>query len=116
MRSVRITLCITIAGLFFLSAGLVNPAGATAQSTKEEQQSPQQVQELMNTMMGPMMGKMMESMMDSLFKVLAKPESSEKLATFIKNFYDALIAKGFSEEEAIKIIISIGIPSAPTMK
>ncbi|MBI1937831.1 MAG: hypothetical protein HYS25_06870 [Ignavibacteriales bacterium] len=67
-------------------------------------------------MMGPMMGQMMTGMMNSMFDVLSDKSNAEKLAEFTKNYYDALINKGFSKEDALKIVISIGIPSIPYMK
>ncbi len=63
-----------------------------------------------------MMAKMMESMMEAMFTTMAKPQTAEQLATFSKNYYDALIAKGFSKEDALRIVTSVGIPSIPSMK
>jgi hypothetical protein len=59
---------------------------------------------------GPMMGQMMSSMLDGMLVVLAKPETAQRTATFSKNYYDALIAKGFSNEDALKIVMAHGIP------
>ena len=61
-------------------------------------------------MMGPMMGQMMQSMMQSLLAILAKPETAERMATFSRNYYDALVAKGFTKDDAIKIVMAHGIP------
>jgi hypothetical protein len=61
-------------------------------------------------MMGPMMGQMMSSMLDGMLVVLAKPETAQRTAAFSKNYYDALVAKGFSNEEALKIVMAHGIP------
>jgi hypothetical protein len=60
--------------------------------------------------MGPMMGQMMSSMLDGMLIVLAKPETAQRTATFSRNYYDALIAKGFSNEDALKIVMAHGIP------
>jgi len=30
----------------------------------------------------------------------------------VKNFYDALVAKGFSKEDALKIVAAVGMPHA----
>jgi len=40
--------------------------------------------------------------------VLQKPETAQALATFVRNFYDALIAKGFTKEEALRIVAGYG--------
>ncbi len=39
---------------------------------------------------------------------LQKPETAQALATFVRNFYDALIAKGFTKEEALRIVAGFG--------
>ncbi len=39
-------------------------------------------------------------------EVLAKPETAQNLATFVRNLYDALISKGFSKDEALRIVSS----------
>ncbi|MEO6521445.1 MAG: hypothetical protein ABIN91_07205 [Mucilaginibacter sp.] len=55
---------------------------------------------------GPMMGSMYSSILDAQLKVYSKPETTAKLAQVTKNYYDALIKVGFSEEAALKIITS----------
>ncbi len=62
------------------------------------------------SMMGPMMEQMMTAGMTATLRVLAKPESSEQLATFVRNFYGALVAKGFAKDEALKIVMAFGMP------
>ncbi|NQT89814.1 MAG: hypothetical protein HQ558_00995 [Candidatus Omnitrophica bacterium] len=62
--------------------------------------------------MQPMISSMMDSMVGAMFKLLAKPEIAENMATFTKNYYDALIKKGFSKEEALQIVVAVGVPSA----
>lgn len=63
--------------------------------------------------MGPMMGKMMESMYGGLLKLLARPDTAEQLATFMKNYYDSLVAKGFTKDEALQIVKAAGMPGIP---
>jgi archaellum component FlaG (FlaF/FlaG flagellin family) len=87
-------------------------AGEKKMTPKKEQAEMQQAMQ----MMGPMMGSMMESMFDTAFKVMAKPENADRLATFTKNYYDALISKGFSKEEALRIVVNMGMPSMSGMK
>lgn len=40
--------------------------------------------------------------------VLQKPETAQALATFVRNLYDALIAKGFTKDEALRIVAGFG--------
>ena len=66
-----------------------------------------------SAMMGPMMGPMMEAMMEGMLRVMARPENADRLATFTKNYYDALIRKGFTKEQALQIVIATGMPRMP---
>ncbi len=59
----------------------------------------------------PMMAGMMHPAGPMGAAELAKPETAQQLAAFVRNFYDALIAKGFSKADALKIVTEIGIPS-----
>lgn len=54
----------------------------------------------------PMMGNVYTSMLDAQLKIYSRPETTEKLARITKNYYDALIKVGFSEDAALKIITS----------
>lgn len=58
---------------------------------------------------------MMQVMMNARFDVLAQPETAQKLATYTRNYYKALVAAGFTEDEALEIAMNVGIPSAPMM-
>lgn len=57
-----------------------------------------------------MMGQMMTNMMTSMFDALGRAENVERMATFTKNYFDALMAKGFTRDEALRIVIGQGIP------
>jgi hypothetical protein len=61
--------------------------------------------------MGPMMGRMMENMVEGLLTALAKPDNAERLATFAKNYFDALKRKGFTDEQALRLVAAVGFPS-----
>ena len=63
-----------------------------------------------------MVGQMMQIMMQSLLTLLAKPETAEQMATFTRNYVDALVAKGFSREDAIRIAMAHGFPGMPTSR
>lgn len=52
------------------------------------------------------MGNMMEQMMAGMIDLLARPETADKLASFTRNYYDALVKKGFTKEEALRIVSS----------
>jgi hypothetical protein len=77
------------------------------------QPTPEQMQAQMG-MMGPAMATMTENMYAGMLKALAKPESAEQLATFMKSYRDALVAKGFTRDEAMQILRGAGMPSMPT--
>jgi hypothetical protein len=85
-----------------------------AQETRP-QPSPEQVREQMEAAFGamaPFMGKMMEAMIEAQLTVVSKPASAEKMAQYVKNFYEALLKQGFSKHEALRIVTSISMPSA----
>ncbi len=69
-------------------------------------QNPQQQMQQAQQMMGGMMGMMIEGMAKSL----AKPEVADYFATFTRQYYDALITRGFSKEEALQIVTATGLP------
>ena len=66
-----------------------------------------------SAMMGPMMGQMMRVMMLTVIEIAAEPETAEKMATFSKNFFDALVRKGFTRQEALQIVMATGLPKFP---
>ncbi|MGD9366907.1 MAG: hypothetical protein PVH87_14495 [Desulfobacteraceae bacterium] len=65
----------------------------------------------MSKEMTPMFGNMVESMMQGKLRVFAQQETTVLLAKFVKNFYDSLIAEGFSKEEALQIVTGFGFPA-----
>jgi hypothetical protein len=65
----------------------------------------------MSKEMTPMFGNMVESMMQGKLRVFAQQETTVLLAKFVKNFYDGLIAEGFSKEEALQIVTGFGFPA-----
>lgn len=83
-------------------------APAQREPTPEELQ---QANAMMEQMMVPMMGQMMSVMLESMASKLAEPQIAQNLATFTRNFYLALKDRGFSEEEAIRIVTSAGFPA-----
>ncbi|WP_143820981.1 hypothetical protein [Motiliproteus sp. MSK22-1] len=69
------------------------------------------MEEQMNKM-APMFGNMVQSMMSGRFEALADPAVTKQLARFSKSYFDALVSEGFSEDQALKIVVSVGIPTA----
>ena len=81
----------------------------------QRQPTPEDMQKIMDATMGvmvPMMGRMSEVIIEAQLKFAAQPETAERIATFKKNLYDALLRKGFSKSDALQIVIATGIPSA----
>lgn len=101
----------TLVALCFL--GL---AGVSSVSAQQQQMSPQQMQQMMQQqmqMMGPMLDRMTRTQMNAQFDILAQPETADKLAAYTRNYYQALLKRGFSKEEALAITQHIGIPVIP---
>ena len=96
--------------LTVLAALALAPALVHAQGQPPKRDSTQAQIEQMQAMMGPMMGQMMQSMLEGMLVSLAKPETAERLATFTRNYYDALLRKGFTKAEALEIVTKIGVP------
>lgn len=65
-----------------------------------------------NTELEDRASQMMDRMLDHMLDYLAKKNTSEKLATFQKNYYDALIAKGFTSDQAFQLVLNLGNPLA----
>jgi hypothetical protein len=63
-------------------------------------------------MMVPMMQQMAIVMMEGTLTALAKPENADKLADFTRHYYDALIKRGFTKDEALQIVMATGVPHA----
>jgi hypothetical protein len=85
-----------------------------AQQTDSLNITADSMQEMMGAqmeMMTPMWAKMAEASITSTFAALSKPEAAERLAAFTRNYYNALLKKGFTKDEALRIVTSTGIPT-----
>jgi hypothetical protein len=60
--------------------------------------------------MAPMMSQMAAMTLEGTLAALAKPENAERLADFTKNYYDALVRRGFTKEQALQIVMAVGVP------
>ena len=54
--------------------------------------------------------EMATKVIDGYLDYLAKPQTTKKLATFQKNYYDALIEQGFTKEQAFELLLRFGNP------
>ena len=104
-----------IGGLLLVLSAISISQAEEKKPAPSPQESKQQLEDTFGAMI-PLTGKMVEAMMETQLTVLAKPESAEKVARYIKNLHDALIKQGFSKDEAMKIVTSLPIPSAPSSK
>ena len=109
-----------VSGFLVIAAVSFSAAGAVFAEDKAAAESPEQPRAAssrspsaaeMQQMMGPMMGEMMSGMLKAVSKTMADPQIAQNFATFTRNYYKALIAQGFSEEEAMKIVMASGLPS-----
>ena len=79
-----------------------------AQQSAEMRQQMQQMQGMM-----PMMSDIVRQVTRSSMAALAEPETAQSLARFTRNYYTALVAQGFTEDQALRIVASVGFPALP---
>ncbi|MES2277622.1 MAG: hypothetical protein V4592_16475 [Bacteroidota bacterium] len=60
---------------------------------------------IMNSM-GPMMSNMAKSLMDAQLDYYKQPGKLEEIAKLNKQYFDALVKEGFTNDQALKIITS----------
>ena len=87
-----------------------NVSSTSPSRGQQKQPSSEEVRQMMQQAMGSL-SDIMGLMMEGMAKTLAKPELAENYATFTRHYYEALIARGFTEEQALKIVISDGFPT-----
>ena len=90
-------------------------ASAVMPMEEMEQQAQMQVMEQQMRAMLPMMTATLRNVTQSTMAALAEPETARNLAKFMRNYYQALIAEGFTRPEALQILGSVGLPSFPSM-
>lgn len=91
-------------------SGDASPESAGPSQRRGKEPSPEEMQKMMGAMLTPM-ADMMGLMLEGMAKTMAKKEIAEYFATFTRNYFDALIARGFTEEQALKIVTSSGLPN-----
>ena len=65
---------------------------------------------------GPMFSTMMAGMYGGIIDYMARPETATKLAAFTRNYFDELMKKGFTREEALMLVRGMGMPGVPGMQ
>jgi len=96
-----------LAGLALL-AFILAPAVARAEESEAPAQPPAAPQDVHQAMqqVGPAMTEMITTTLDGLLAYMTRPETTDQMAVFVRNYYDALIKKGFTEEQALQIATS----------
>ncbi len=64
----------------------------------------------------PAILNMVQGIMEAHVNLIARPDIARSLASYTRNYYLALTDQGFTEAQALKIVIAGGIPSPPSMK
>ena len=110
----RSAVSLSIAIFTVCNAGLAQEA-----PSQPRQPSPEQVQQVMQSTLRATMGAMVdiagpmtEAAMNAQMSIAAKPETAERLATFKRNLFNALTAKGFTQAQALQIVIATNPPAA----
>ena len=103
--------------LFLLVALLASPNMVSAQepidSGKNEQNTPANLfAGLFGDAMHTQLIEIGTKVIDGYLDYLAKPQTTKKLATFQKNYYDALVEQGFTKEQAFELLLRFGNPLA----
>jgi hypothetical protein len=88
---------------------------ATSAAAQEGKVKPAEADSMAAAMdfMTPMMGKMAAAMLSGVLDLLSDPATVDKLATFNRRYFDALLGKGFTREEALRIVMAVGVPMMP---
>ena len=63
--------------------------------------------------MTPMVTEMTRATLRSSLEFYTQPSTAKALATFTKNYLDALVGVGFSRDEAMRIVAAHGLPTLP---
>ena len=93
---------------------LVMPVAIQAQETKKiDRKQFEAVKVMMQEVMLPLFTEMMDTLIDVQLEALAEPETAQTLATYSRNYDEALMARGFSADEALALVTASGIPVFP---
>lgn len=92
--------------------GTQQPDSASAMQSGEQREAMQAMEEQMRAMM-PMMMASLRAVTHGTMAALAEPDAARNLARFVRNYHQALVAEGFSRDEAMRIVASVGLPTIP---
>jgi len=104
MMKSRSTIAVVFACLFFSA-----PSAFCAEDAPKQQ--PSSFAELFNpAAIHEQMRTTIVAAIDTYLEYLSKPETAAKLASFQRSYYDALIEKGFTEDQAFQLVRDFGNP------
>ena len=110
MRAVLIISAVVIAAGSLAAQQPTPSRPAKPDSTQARAQEAAAMMGPMMQQMAPMMGQMAAFSLEGTLAALAKPENAERLADFTKNYYDALVKRGFTKDQALQIVMAVGMP------
>jgi hypothetical protein len=108
-----IAVTLAISGLLICTpvAGLAQQPSPSPNLRDTASIAPLQQMMSMFNQMGPMYENMMKAMIEGTLKALGEPENVERMAVFMRRYYQALIKQGFTKDEALHIVAGAGLPA-----
>jgi hypothetical protein len=109
----RVAVLLLVVALTGTSAAAQQRDSARTHDSIEVSMDPNDMKRMQGEMMQvmvPYMSRMAEANLTATLTALSKPEAAERLATFSRNYYLALMKKGFTKEEALRIVGATSIP------
>jgi len=107
LRSSLVVIALTLVPASFGRAQTPDPAASM------KPPSPEEMQKSMGTLMDgmvPTMGRMTSVVIEAQLAEAEKPETAERIATFKRNLFDALVRKGFTREQALNLTSTTPLP------
>jgi hypothetical protein len=92
---------------------LLSSPTTTAHAQNPSGQVPTDMVEQQMKAVTPMVTEMTRTTLRTSLEFYAQPSTAKALATFTKNYLDALVTVGFSRDEAIRIVAAHGLPTLP---
>lgn len=92
--------------------GALSVATTAAAQQPAAQASADMIKQQTDAML-PMITQMTRATLQISLDFYAQPATARALATFSKNYLDALVAVGFTREEALRIVTAHGLPTLP---
>lgn len=65
----------------------------------------------MMSQMNPMYISMSKGMVEGTLQALEQPATVDRLAAFMHHYFEALVKAGFSKDEALQIVVGVGLPT-----